>query len=90
VDEAGGARLDVTLVDSIGVANPDAIVRVSALYNARADKVYETTLAQSTASYSGRLPVVHAGAWELRFEVTRGGRRFTSTSRVEAYRARKS
>lgn len=90
VDARGTAQLDVTLVDSTGAAIPDAVVRVSALYNARADRIYRATLTPSSHSYSAELPVPHTGEWELRFEVTRGGKRFTSSSRVEAVAAGKS
>lgn len=93
-DARSGARLSVTLVDSAGVPIPDAIVRVSALYNARANQVFDATLAAPVPSrspeYTAQLPVTHAGEWELRFEVLRGGKKFTTTSRVEATMARKT
>lgn len=82
-----GAQLDVSLVDSAGAPIRGALVKVYALYNARADKIYEATLAPFDGAYSARIPVEHVGEWELRFEVTHGGQRFTSTSRVEAVAA---
>jgi hypothetical protein len=88
-----GARLSVTLVDSVGTPIPDATVHVSALYNARANQVFTATLASPTDSrieYTGQLPVTCAGEWELRFQVTRGGKTFTTTARMEAIAARKT
>lgn len=82
-----GADLAVRLVDATGTPIDDAVVRVSALFNARADKVYEATLVRGASAYSARLPVAHAGQWELRFDVTRGAVHFTSTSRIEAVAA---
>jgi len=90
-DPRHGARLDVALVDSAGAPITDAVVHVAALYNARADQVFQTTLAPTNdRAYAATLPVAHAGQWELRFEVVRGGRRFTSSSRVEAVLAGKT
>ena len=89
-DRDAGARLDVALVDAAGAPIRGAVVTVYALFNARADKIYRATLAPSStayALYTTRIPVEHGGEWELRFEVTQGGRRFTSTARVEAVAA---
>jgi hypothetical protein len=89
-----GARLSVTLVDSAGTPISDAIVHVSALYNARANQIFSATLASpvdaQAADYTAQLPVTHAGEWELRFQVVRGGKTFTTTARVEAIAARKT
>lgn len=82
-----GAQLDVRLLDSAGAPIHGAVVKVYALYNARAEQIYEATLSPADSAYSARIPVEHVGEWELRFEVTQGGRRFTSTSRVEAVAA---
>ncbi len=79
-----GARLEVTLTDASGVVIPDATIRVAAFFNARANDVYDTTLLRDSTGYTAVLPVRHRGVWELRFDVVRGGRRFTSTARVEA------
>jgi nitrogen fixation protein FixH len=80
----GGALLHVTLSDSAGIPIPDATVRVAALYNARANIVYDTTLSRDPGGYESQLPVHHGGQWELRFDVTRGATHFTSVARVEA------
>lgn len=83
-----GATLRVRITDAAGVAIRNATVHVAALYNARAGTIYTATLAADGAGgYAGALPVHHAGQWELRFDVTRGADRFTSTARVEAVRA---
>ena len=79
-----GAGLRVTLTDSTGAPISDATIKVSAFYNARAGDGFDSTLAREAGGYATRLPVHHGGVWELRFEVTRGTVRFTSTSRVEA------
>lgn len=87
-DVKAGAHLSVTLVDSTGAPIADAVVHVAALYNARADQIFQATLSSTGGTYAAMLPVAHAGEWELRFEVLRGGRKFTSTSRVEAVAAK--
>ncbi|HUX33234.1 MAG TPA: FixH family protein [Gemmatimonadaceae bacterium] len=82
-----GARLQVTLTDASGAAIRGATVKVAAFFNARANDVVDTTLVSDSTGYGGRLPVTRGGVWELRFDVTRGRERFTSTSRVEAVQA---
>jgi len=82
-----GAELSVRLTDSTGAPIDDATVKVAALYNARAATVVESTLHLDHASYVAHLPVSHRGQWELRFDVTRAGQRFTATERVEAVEA---
>ena len=82
-----GARLTVALVDSAGRPIPGATVRVSALYNARADRIIESTLSPAGAGYETTIKVDHGGEWELRFDVTRGPDRFTTTTRIDAVSA---
>ena len=82
-----GARLSVSLADSTGAPITDAIVKVSALYNARAGTVLESTLRPDSSGYSTMLGVAHGGQWELRFDVTRRGQHYTSAVRVDAVRA---
>jgi nitrogen fixation protein FixH len=80
-----GALLRVHLADSTGAEITGATVQVSALYNARANEVIESTLQhESEGTYAARIPVAHAGQWELRFDITRGDDRFTAVSRLEA------
>lgn len=83
-----GARLSVTLTDAQGKPISGAVVKVAALFNARAGTVFESTLAPTDGGYATRLAVTHRGQWELRFDVTRGTDRFTSTSRLDAVQAR--
>ena len=85
-----GARLRVQLVDSTGAPVEGAQVKVAAFFNARADRIIQATLTPASGDYEAQLPVTHAGQWELRFDVTRGKQRFTSTSRIEAVAARKT
>jgi hypothetical protein len=82
-----GATLSVTLTDSVGAPIDDATVKVAAVYNARAATVLESTLRYDRPVYVAHLPVSHRGQWELRFDVSRGGKRFTTTERVEVVEA---
>lgn len=79
-----GAVLRVSLTDSTGRAITGARVSVSALYVGRANDVFDVRLAPAGADYTARLPVKHRGAWELRFTVSQGSRRFTFTQRLDA------
>ena len=79
-----GSTLSVTLTDGSGAPIRDAKIDVTAFYNARADSVVRAELHGSEASYDAKLPIHHAGAWELRFEVRRGRERFTKTARMNA------
>lgn len=78
-----GAALSVAITDASGRAVRGADVRVSALYVGRAGDVVNVPLSEGEARYEATLPVRHAGAWELRFEVRRGGDRFTATRRID-------
>jgi hypothetical protein len=84
VSRRGTTPLTVRIVDSTGTSISDATVHVSAFYNARANTVLEAALTPDAGGYEARLPIAHAGAWELRFEVHRGDERFTAVSRVDA------
>lgn len=82
--EAAGANVVVRLTDSHGVPLTGARVRVAAVFNARAADVLDTTLIpRPDGAYAGRLPMHRAGEWELRFEASRGGERFTGVRRVD-------
>ncbi len=84
----GGAKLLLRLSDGNGAPIPNATVRVAALYNARAGSILEGTMAPDTpTTYALQLPVAHGGQWELRFDITRGAERFTSSTRLEAVAA---
>jgi hypothetical protein len=82
-----GATLDVSITDASGHPVRGARVRVFALYVGRAGEVVDTALVERGNRYAVVLPVRHAGAWELRFEVERDGDRFTATHRVDAHPA---
>ena len=79
-----GSTLSVTLTDGSGAPIRDAKIDVAAFFNARADSVVHAELRAAGASYDARLPIHHAGAWELRFDVHRGREHFTNTARIDA------
>jgi nitrogen fixation protein FixH len=79
-----GARLSVALTDATGERITDAVVKVAALYNARAGTVLESTLVRHPDGYDTQLAVTHGGQWELRFDIARGAQRFTATFRIDA------
>lgn len=75
-----GARvreLWVTLSDSAGARLDGAQVRLTAFHKARRRQVLEATFVAQGGRYLALLPVRRAGLWELRFQVERGGSRFT-------------
>jgi len=82
-----GALVRARLTDSAGAPVPDARIRVSALYVARANQVFDAVLLFNAArgEYVGPIPASprEGESWELRFVVTRRAERFTSTSRVD-------
>ena len=85
---SGGAKLRLRLSDDAGAPIRDATIRVAALYNARAGIILEVTkIADTPTTYALQLPVGTRGEWELRFDIQRGGERFTSTTRLEAVAA---
>src|SRR5512132_189602 len=85
---SGGATLRLRLSDDAGAPIRDAKIRVAALYNARAGRILEGTMVADTpTTYALQLPVGTRGEWELRFDIQRGGERFTSTTRLEAVAA---
>ncbi len=81
-----GSGVNVRLSDAGGRPLGGATVRVSALFNARAGDVLDATLsavAPGSNDYFARLPMRHAGEWELRFDATRGSDHFTAVRRVD-------
>ena len=84
IDAGNGSTLSVSLTDGSGAPIRDAKIDVVAFFNARADSVVRAELRDAGSRYDARLPIGHAGAWELRFDVRRGGERFTSTARIDA------
>jgi nitrogen fixation protein FixH len=85
VTPGAGAELRVTLRDSAGAPLSGATVAVVAVHNAIAHTPLSGTLSdRGDGSYAARLPFTRAGQWQLRFEVRRGGERFTADLRVDA------
>jgi nitrogen fixation protein FixH len=82
---ADGAPLTVRLTGRDGAPLSDAAVRVEAVHNLDAGHPVAAALAPAgDGRYVARLPLRHAGLWELRFAVTRGAERFTQSLRREA------
>ncbi|HEY0971649.1 MAG TPA: FixH family protein [Gemmatimonadales bacterium] len=84
----GAATLRVRLADAEGDAISGATLSVEAFPIARSGDVVRATLVASAegGDYAVELPVRHAGRWELRFDASRGGDRFTAVERVEILR----
>ena len=80
----GRARLEVRLAGRDGAPIVDARVGVVAVHNREARAPRAATLAPVAGGYAAELPLARAGLWELRFDVRRGGERFTATLRREA------
>ena len=79
---AGGARLEASLADRAGAPLAGAALRVEAIHNLDAARRVEATLRDAGGgAYGADLPLRHAGLWELRFTVERGGERFTEDLR---------
>jgi hypothetical protein len=81
---AHGSPLAVRLTDRAGAPIENALVSVEAIHNRTAHRLHANLDAVSPGAYATRLPLTHPGLWELRFEVTRAGERFTRTVRLEA------
>jgi nitrogen fixation protein FixH len=82
---ADGAPLTVRLAGRDGVPLSGATVRVEAVHNRDAGHPVAAALVPAgDGRYAARLPLRHAGLWELRFTAARGGERFTQSLRREA------
>ena len=78
-------RLDLTLTDRDGAPVAGARVDVVAVHNSRAAHPLSAQLSDDGRGvYHAALAADHPGLWELRFEIHRGGERFTADIRVEA------
>ncbi len=87
--DGGVATLRVHLADSTGRAITGATLSVEAFPVARSSDVVRATLvasADGAGGYAVGFPVRHAGRWELRFDASRDGDRFTAVERVEILR----
>lgn len=85
--EAGGSDLIARLTSLDGTPIAGAVIRVTAIHNL--DAAHPVTAALEPAggdAYRARLPLSHAGLWELRFEAVRGGDRFTGSLRRDVGR----
>jgi nitrogen fixation protein FixH len=81
----GGVPIHARLTDAAGAALAGAKVSVEAIHNAEALRRPPVLLSAAPDSgYAGVLPLDRRGLWELRFEVRRGGERFTATLRRES------
>lgn len=77
-----GAPLTVRLTDPRGLPVAGAAIAVEAIHNLAASQpVHAALLPAPNGEYAARLPLAHAGLWELRFTVTRGAERFTASLR---------
>lgn len=82
----GSVTIDAVLRDAEGRSIGDASVRLEAFHNARAAYILRTAMKRSgDGSYRASLPMRRPGLWEFRFEVTRGGERFTRTTMKELF-----
>jgi hypothetical protein len=80
--QARGIELRVQLSDARGGSLGGATVRVQAFANARAARVLEASLVESTpGTYTGEVPSSVLGLWEFRLEATRGADRFAEVLR---------
>lgn len=83
-----GAVLSVTLRDAAGAPLSGATVVVIATSNLSANVPLSATLGEtSRGAYGARLPLRRGGQWEFRFDVHRGGQRFTADLRLDAVSA---
>ncbi|MEY4546861.1 MAG: hypothetical protein RL685_3056 [Pseudomonadota bacterium] len=76
-------QLEVQLRDAKGDPLAGALLHVRAFANARAARVFETSLVETTPGiYTGKVPSSVLGLWELRLEATRGTDRFATVLRA--------
>jgi nitrogen fixation protein FixH len=77
-----GAPLIVRLTDARGLPVAGAAIEVVAIHNIEASRPARAAMRPAPdGAYEARLPLSHAGLWELRFTVTRGAERFTASLR---------
>ena len=77
-------ELFVMVTDTSGAPIKGATVSVSAFAVARSSVVVDAALEPDGDGYRARMPVRRGGAWELRFDVQRGGDRALLKRRVDA------
>lgn len=88
-DSAGGAPvLAVVLRDTAGQPVVGAVVKVTALANARANDVLAATLRESSPGrYESTLAANFAGEWEVRVDAVRGQNHFVVSTRTTLTRS---
>jgi nitrogen fixation protein FixH len=86
-DTDGSSRVTVALRGADGAPIHDAVITLEATHNAHASRVLEAILqATGDGTYHALLPDAQRGIWELRFEASRSGDRFTATHRRDTSR----
>ncbi|MEO8184188.1 MAG: FixH family protein [Deltaproteobacteria bacterium] len=81
--QAGSVELRVQLWDARGGPLGGAAVSVHAFANARAARVLEASLVETTpGTYRGEVPSSVLGLWEFRLEARRGADRFAEVLRA--------
>lgn len=84
-DEA--TELAVALLDAQAAPLSGARVAVMARFNARANDTLTAVLTEAAPGhYRTTLPIRHPGEWEVRVDASKGGARFSTSSRVTAVR----
>ena len=80
--DAAGTPLTITLADGGGRALAGARVRLEAIHNLDGGRtVAATFVTDAGGRATARVPLHHAGLWELRFDARAGGARFTADLR---------
>lgn len=82
----GSVGLTAVLRGPDGQKITDASIRLATFHNARAANILRTELQRAPdGGYRASLPMRRPGLWEFRFEVSRGGERFTYTTMQELF-----
>lgn len=81
--EGAELLLRADLEDALGRDVTDATLRVEAVHLARASEKLIAVMDRDTRGFYTRLPARQAGAYEFRFEATRGEDTFLHTARAD-------
>jgi len=82
-DPLGRREVRLTALDAEGRPLVGASASVEMFHHARSSNRLGATLAESAPGvFSGALPIVREGIWEVRFEVRRDGEAFTGSAEV--------
>jgi nitrogen fixation protein FixH len=83
--DATGRDVAISLAGGDGRPVHGARVRVTAIHNLDGDHhIARTLVGGADGRYTGHLPLVHDGLWELRVSAMRGRDQFTTSLRVDA------